>query len=82
MSASSEQGPRLRCLAYESTTEPVTACPHCGARIHPPPRLPARAVTAWPPARCRWSLQAAGKRAKQVGFCLLCSGQEPGAVLA
>jgi hypothetical protein len=40
MSASSEQGPRLHRLAYEPTTEPVTACPHCGARIDPPPAAP------------------------------------------
>lgn len=40
MSASSEQGPRLRRLAYEPTTEPVTAYPHCGARIHPTPAPP------------------------------------------
>jgi hypothetical protein len=32
-SASSEQGPHLRRLAYALATEPVTACPHCGGRI-------------------------------------------------
>jgi hypothetical protein len=54
MSASREQGPRLRPLAYEPTpTEPTTECPPCGAQIDRPRRL-LRVGTGWSGPRCRW----------------------------